>query len=299
MPYYLYIPISEKSLTQEGRKLVTAWLANEKKENIILTYAGKKGLNRLPPNAKIYVLMHGTITKPSPLAKKLDLSLTASFPSLSGHLAVTDGKNSINMQQLAKNMIDDGLFNNFNSLKIKLYFCDPINKAKSLADAFMQILKTDNRHANGNIRVDYYPDHLLWTPSKQAGENKIHRHISKSINQASVIRASTIRSSVYSNTDCGPQLTNDQSLSLTEKYFAYKSSRLCGLSGFLKLNGFFSSPESLAAIDFFKGKQSASDKFQYALNFLKKYPENQLSKILKSFVESSQNQNDITWKNRN
>lgn len=102
MPYYMYFPFKESQLSEEERAAKDRWLHNERinHKDVIILYHGDK-LSHIPSNAKIYISLHGTSQ---------------------ANYNVTDGKNTISVQEIARRMIADGLLDDPKILRLKLFF---------------------------------------------------------------------------------------------------------------------------------------------------------------------------------
>jgi hypothetical protein len=237
---YIYVPFKKHEVPPRLRDSIEQWLQSSKAKNkdIIVSYSGEKGLANLPDNAKIYVLMHGKAGTISPFVKtnKITSQTARHHRSTNAHLRLTDGKYSKLVPDIADEMIEDKLFNNSKDSKlcIKLFFFNAGKQAPVLAQAFNEVLKEnkDIDYANRSVRVDYYT-----SPLSPPGKLK-------------PFKASTVRESLSSNSDKSLLTLSQEQVALAlEQYREYKSSRLCGLSGILGLNGFFSSDTSHTTIE--------------------------------------------------
>lgn len=300
--YLYYVPFSKRATSKTEKDDVAAWERVEKRRNkeIRVTYSGEEGLAAgLSTNAKIYVSCHGQSEMVSSMTSRVTSDVANSFYSWNKHLEVTDGINSILVTDIAKNMIKDGLFNDIQgTLRIKLYFCDTTDKgkgkAKTLANAFLNELKKSDLQRNCNIRVDCYPNHLLWTPAKKKGEDDFHKYATKkSVIEKKSVRAKEIRCSLFNRDECAPELTTDDTKAIVDAYFKYKSSRVFGLSGLLGLNHYRTSMVSAKVISSIKDpRKSGAEKFNCAAELVKNHPNNYLSKLLAPFIASRLEENE-------
>lgn len=276
MPYYMYFPFKESELSEEEKAAKDRWLHNERinHKDVIILYHGDK-LSNIPSNAKIYISLHGTSQ---------------------ANYNVTDGKNTISVQEIARRMIADGLLDDPKILRLKLFFCDYVNKALPVAQAFLQSLRTEPKSEQSRIRVDYYPDHLLASPGISSSGKEIHKHGLKSpVRSAADPRARDIRQSLYTNQDCMPKLTRDDIQKVINQYDGYKSSRLHGLSGLFNLNGFFSTSESADIMKKLLSATSETDRFHIAANYVKYFPEAHFAKFLVPAINHAVEDNKKFW----
>lgn len=307
MTYYLYIPAKKNDLSSNQLIAIKHWINLEKEKNndVKIIYKNEKGLGHLAQDAKIYVWLPGKVDPSHGLGRRIPAKLARSFPSCSGHLTLKDKKNSkIIITDVAAEMIEKGLFDNFKdkNLRIKLFFPDMVLKDKTLPKAFFEVLVEDERNKCGNIRLDYYPDFHVSPPTKirengkAKEEIKAHKFFTDESNPHEYLgRASKIRESFYNKDNIKPKLEIEQVNALIKQYYAYKSSRFCGLSGALGLNGLFSSETSALTIQRLLGATSDEQRFDIALTFIKKHPDNYLSKCLKPIVQESHRQNNLLW----
>ncbi|KTC98577.1 hypothetical protein [Legionella erythra] len=295
MTYYLYIPISRKKLPLDQQEAVKQWVALEKQKNknVILCYQGEK-LPALPDSAKVGVWLHGT--PGAPPFTTIDSETARHHPSVSSHLRLTHKKDTILVPQIADDLVKDGLLQSFNPdsknrLRIKLFFFDAGKQAESLASAFRNSLRKYEQYHQGHIRIDYYPGHLSELKTKQADE-PAHKFICTP-QSGQELRAKTLRHSFYNSEAAAPKLTIGQVNEVIKQYRAYKSSRWGGLSGRFGLNTFFSSDASLQAIDLLDNSQlSDTKRFNYAVQFLKRFPNTHLAKYLRPEIEASEKGNN-------
>ncbi|KTD17262.1 hypothetical protein [Legionella jordanis] len=300
MTFYLYVPTKQSEMPQKESEALQIWIEAEaqKGRQVKVTYYGQKGLMDIPDHSKIYLFMHGTNVSANPLVSQInDPELVSSFPSLSGFLKVSDGKNEIKITDVADRMKEDGLFfKPRNYLRIKLFQCDPINKARIIAEAFFIRLKRiggDVVNAS-NIRIDYYPAHFVGVAQEN---NRIHhKYATKGIVKNFDVRASSIRNSLYTDPASSPGLTLAQVNDIISEYYQYKSARACGLSGLLGLNGLFSSDASAHTIAALQNPSISDQKrFEIGSRFIKCFAHNQLARSLEPAVTEAKRENLKMW----
>lgn len=301
MSYVLYIPVKFKDYPLEEQNAINAWVLAENRNGneVIVTYYGEKGLKDLTPYSKIYVVMHGIDQRATSFSKNIPTELAIQFPSLSTHLKITDGKNSILVTDAATRMIEDGLYDSKKEfLRIKLFFCDAVAKAQSLATAFVEQLKQDKRYHENNVRIDYYQDRFLTSPYKKTNEERAHKYgVDKHASQEKhlVNRASEYRCSFFSKNTSSPKLSKENIEKVIKSYQDYKSSRWLGLSGLLGLNNFFTSNESIALLSTLNNTQDTNRLFQLAAKYTKRNSENELARHLAAYVKASHDDNNHEW----
>lgn len=300
MTHYLYIPVQKKLLSEKTKLAIAQWIStsNDKAEEVIVCYCGEKKLKDLPEKAKIYVLTQGVTLKPTPLARKIPSHIARSFSSLSTHLHATDGDSTILVPKIAEKMIEDGLFHHQDrNLRIKLFFCNAGHEAQRLAKAYFNALKKDARHEKNNIRLDYYPSHILSLPRKIKNTDLEHKYATPiHHHHEPAVRAHTIRKSIYNHDECSPKITDQQIATAITEYRCYKSSRYCGLSGWLGLNGLFSSDASTQFIRALTQHTiSEKNRFILASQFVEKHPKNHFTLCLTKLLEESCKLNDLIW----
>ncbi|WP_133132156.1 hypothetical protein [Legionella sp. W10-070] len=297
MTYFIYVPTKKSEMPSDERVCLHDWLKEENQKSVIVSYYGDRGLKDIPSHSKIYVFMHGTDVSANPFARGIDPELASSFESLSGHLKITDGKNDITITSLADRMIADGLFDNPRKyLRIKLFQCDPVNKASILAKTFLNRITKHPLAKDSTIRVDYYPNHNVTIPYGYNGKNKPHKYAEKENESNSDVRASQIRRSLYSP-ESKPLLTIAIAAQVAKAYNEYKSARFFGLSGKLGLNGLFSSAESADVIARLQNRETPNEE-RYALahRFVNFFGKNQLARCLKPVVDEAYKSNETQWK---
>ncbi|MBA2651009.1 MAG: hypothetical protein H0U73_01870 [Tatlockia sp.] len=271
MTNYIYVPYTKKEVPTTVAEHLNKFIKsnNEKDNEVIVMFSGKHGLDNLPTNAKVFVLMHGQPGK----VNKFKQSNTTVAP-----LGLTDRKNSKSVPDIAKEMIADGLFENSKDTRIciELYFTMNAAKEKghTIAESFSETLKKNTDFNERAIRIDYY---------------------SNQRNPSGKSNASPIKHSIYGSELCQPKLSKEQVKEAIIEYVEYKSSRFCGLSGILGLNRFFTSNESIQTIQSLQSECSDEKRFQLAKQFLAKHSENAFAQCLKLNVEKSKVNNDLSW----
>lgn len=301
MSYVLYIPVKCKDFPSKEKTAIDEWVQAEKENGneVIVTYYGEKGLKELPPHSKIYVVMHGIDQAPTRFSKNIPTDVAILFPSLSTHLRITDGKNTIHVMDAAKRMIEDGLYDSKKELlRIKLFFCDAVDKAYALALAFTEQLKQDKRYPENDVRIDYYQNRLLTQPIKKTDEKKAHKYgVKKGLYEEKhlIHRASEYRHSFFSKTTSSPKLTKENITKAIQSYNDYKSSRWLGLSGFLGLNNLFTSSASSDLISTLHQVHDTNELYQLTSNYIKKNRENELARQLGAYVKASHDENNYEW----
>jgi hypothetical protein len=198
---YLYVPFAREEQSDEFRQLVEDFQAcaagGDKSKNFAIIYYGQEGLSDIPNKSKIYVLGHGMEVAPDKKVMTLfaDPSLPynqlKALPFSDWAYAVTGGNQAISIDTVAKRMIEDGLLNVYEAT-IKLWFCDPNQKAEFIAKTFLSHFK-DFRHA---YRVDYYLSQMLHSPCLKDGSK--HKWSVQADKKEIVVRASSVRSSLFS-----------------------------------------------------------------------------------------------------
>lgn len=312
MPYYLYVPYKKKELPNRYNAIVEQWVQAEEKNNqkVIICYAGENNLDKLPRATQLVLLLPGKTGKPSPLSKNMPLKLLRPWESLSTHLRLKDegpihlnsnpksrASNTISLllPEIAEKMVADGLFEgSAHFLNIKLCFFDADFGTKILANAFFDTLLEAPEAQNSNIRLNYYDISMPPPPHKIDPATK--KKVERSKHQEFIERIQLPTNSIFNNTEGSPQITLEQLNSVIMQYNEYKSSRCCGLSGILGLNGLFSSEDSSKAIAYLKNTTlSDGDRFKIASNFVKNYPHNFLTHCLKPVIETSTQLNHYRW----
>lgn len=102
--------------------------------------------------------------------------------------------------------------------------------------------------------------------------------------------------SIYNQSQDYPKLSlQDASLAI-KAYLKYKSSRCCGLSGLLGLNGLFTSYASHNTIKILKNsKMTDSARFASAANFITQNKNTHFAKFLQKFVTDSRQVHESQW----
>lgn len=302
MTYYLYVPFKKKDVPFRQQAIIDQWVKveNEKRIGVQVCYAGEKTLSNLPPAAKIHILFHGKVGQPSPISGigNISTELVRCFESLSQHLRIKDGKQSVLVPGVVDKMIEDGLLIGFNThLHIKLFFYDEDKKtALNLTKAFLNSILSKPLTKNSNIRLDYYSDNPKNTP-QNTPQNIIPfapRPKPKSKSEEFIEQAREPRHSFFNKEECAPKLTLEHMSQAIKNYNEYKSSRCCGLSGLLNLNGFFSSDDSDQAIKYLNNPNISKEiRFDFASKFVTNCPNNYFTQCLKPVVEDSLKENQF------
>lgn len=297
MAYHLYVPFKKNDIPANQQTLINEWMQLEKVQcnDLTVSYLGEKALSTLPENADVRVFIPGTPGKRSRLQTGNTPTEQLRFwPSLSRHLRVTEGKSSLLVPEIADNLVADGLFDSpKNRLRIKLYFLNTSTKeSHELARSFYNALESNSSkikkiplEENGKIRVSYhYAPKSLDPGSKKSKIEQIKEHMEQP------------KFSIYNNEEFCPKLLLKEANSVIASYKSYKSSRCCGLSGLLRLNGLFSSDASEEAIQFISDKsKSDTERFIYASRYVALNKDTHLSLYLKPFVTNSREQNERAW----
>ncbi|MDP3267408.1 MAG: hypothetical protein Q8M40_00020 [Legionella sp.] len=282
MTDFLYVPFN----TESKEELVSPWndwqkVSKNQNRPVTILYSGNKEVapQKLPPtNDTIYVLIPGKPGPLNPIAKELSSNLARKHESTSSHLKFNDGKNIIFIPQLAQKMVEDGLLKN-KKCKIKLCFFDVTDldheSVKYAAQSFMDTLKNSFKDKR-SIRVDYYVPESSRQSEKTEDSN--YNFIEKKCLQF-LEQSKTPKNSIYSNS--GEALGFSSLKTALDKYHQYKSVRLCGLSGILGLNGFFSSNESLNLVNQLKKEKSTVTCYELASQFISQHPNHKLAFFLK------------------
>lgn len=308
MPYYLYIPIAQKNIPANLRSTIKQWVDIEKKRNkdVIVTYLGDKGLINLPQHAKIYVLAPGQAIETPQFLRKVPTKLALGFESTARQFYLSlNPAQQIFVPDIVTNMVADGLFAKNDehgqqsktgyNLRIKLFFFDAKKQAQRLAEVFYELLseqapRDEEMRALNNIRLDYYPNYTIQGPRK-INEQPDHKYTQTTPTK----RTKDIRDSIYNNEVCKPVLTLEQVKLAIDEYNRYKSSRCCGLSGLLGLNGLFSSDESTYAIRALNGASCDTTRFEIAQRYMRKYPENKFAECLHPFIDRAREANNSQY----
>ncbi|MBA3537791.1 MAG: hypothetical protein H0T84_14475 [Tatlockia sp.] len=282
---YIYVPFKKNEVPPRLRDSIEQWVQSTKDKNkeVVVSYSGEKGLANLPENTKIYVLVHGKAGKISSFVKRSNISsqIARSQPSLSAHLRLADGKYSKLVPDIADEMIEDKLFTNpkDSKLHIKLFFFNAGQQAPQLAQAFNDALK-DNKnvdYSNRTVRVDYYTGPL------------------RPQDKLKIFKPSSVRHTLLNSDDkCNPGFSQEQLDLALEQYREYKSSRVCGLSGILGLNGFFSSDASLRTIEQLRDNTiSDEQRFSIAKMFVARNSEKYFAECLNPYLQMSTDLKDL------
>jgi len=293
MAYYLYVPFKKKEVPANLQNSIEQWIQieSQQKNDVIPCYSGENSLTKLPENAKIIVLLHGKPGKASPLTKGIHSETTRFFPGLAKHLQVTDGNSTLQVPEIADKMIEDGLLHDVTDhLQIQLFFLDAnIQEARSLAVAFFNSLNVPQKNSsgtNGTIRLDYFANQSV-KGSSASKELKLQQFIKD---------AKEPKNSIYNKNDSYPKLSLDQISEAIKEYNRYKSSRCCGLSGLLGLNGLFSSNASAHAIKNLSNKEiSESNRLANASLFIERFPQNYFAQCLQPVVKKSIEEHELFW----
>ncbi|WP_182351810.1 hypothetical protein [Legionella sp. PC1000] len=202
----------ENEISEKMRKDIQTFRDNSasrfKNKNFVILYHNTCDLANLAPNTKIYVLGHGIDCYPD-----RKLSSTLDNPNLPyeelKHLpfhdwayTVSGGKKAITIDEISKRMIADGLTKT-DSITIKLWFCDPSNKAYIIARRFVEGFA----NYSNSLRVDYYENKILYSPTIRDGE--MHKW-ARDEKTGQVVRASSIRASLFSKNHSDENETNMQ-----------------------------------------------------------------------------------------
>ncbi|WP_454781691.1 hypothetical protein [Legionella sp. WA2022007384] len=197
---YIYVPFKEDEISENVKKDIQTFRDNSasrfKNKNFIILFHNQCDLSTIAPNTKIYVLGHGIDCHPD---RKLSSVLNNPnlpyeelkyLPFHEWVYAVSGGKKVITIDDISKRMIADGLTKT-DSIIIKLWFCDPSNKAYIIARRFLEGFA----NYSNSLRVDYYENKILYSPAIRDGEMRKWARDEKT-NQ--VVRASSIRESLFS-----------------------------------------------------------------------------------------------------
>ncbi|KTD61959.1 hypothetical protein [Legionella spiritensis] len=297
MTSYLYIPFKKEEFTLTGRSHLNQVIhreTKEKKREII--YHGQRGLTKselLAEATVIHVLIPGRAGHMSTIAGAKDLSLETvrHHPSFAGHITLSDSKNSIMIPDLVDQLDANGLLkrNSDAKLHIKLVFTDETEQAEYLTKVFFKFLERNADHLDTDIKVSYS------TPKKQ---RSLYRAGQSTVQTPEQTKITAIKQSFFTHPgDNGHQLTRDQVRDIERQYYDYKSSRCHGLSGLLGLNRLFSSSDSLDTLTLLNDRTISDDKrYQYALQFLRRHPDNHLAKYLCPTVEQAYKDNKELWR---
>lgn len=210
---YLYVPFKQEEMSEEFVTNVKEFKKHSesihKNKSFTILYAGECHLSVLSPYSKVYVLGHGIDLSPDKTwnAVLQDPSLPyhqlKHLPFTDWAYAVAGGKKAISIDMIAKRMIEDGL-SDAKHINVKLWFCDVNAKAYAISKRFVEhFIKYKNE-----LRVDYYLNHFLYTPTIR--DKEMHKWAkSKTTNE--VIRASQIRQSLFCSQKF-PKLSSETTL---------------------------------------------------------------------------------------
>lgn len=261
MIHYVYVPFKIEDLTDKQAALIEEWvqITSAQGKKMGICYAGQTQLDKLPAKASIYILIPGKPEKPlTKLFQGVKSETLLSSPLFSLQFKTSGGGKNMVIPQIAQQMIQDGLFKSSHAhIHIQLCcFTASASDARFWVNAFMDELKKENESQNKKIRLDIYPCSLTKTQTTTQQVN-LPDFIAKMPRN---------KQSLYSK---HPQLSLELVSSTIDEYWNYKSSRGCGLSGLLGLNGFFTSHASNLTIDLLKNdKLSPEERFSYAARFL-------------------------------
>lgn len=193
---YLYIPFLKDELSTHF--LMQAFnfqelSARQGKHFEIIRY-NHFDFSGLEKFSKVYVLGHGTDLELGKSSYRLSFktyNLLKNIPFEDWPFTISSKEAFITIDELAKRMISDNLLA-ADQINIKLWFCDPAEKAHFLAKRFAKYLAKSNH----NFEIDYYPGYELFTPKQYNGEQ--HKFTSKN-DKKKLIRSSTIQKSIYTN----------------------------------------------------------------------------------------------------
>lgn len=291
MTYYLYIPITEKNVSSSLQNTIENWVKVEKEaknKDVVVIYKGKKGLNNLPPYAKVYVLAPGTAAEPNPVERQINYETARAHKSTSGQFELREGKDQcLSVPDIVNDIIADGLFSPNEEgapkkIHIKLFFQNAGKQASRLAEVFKYFLDLNKPASPTNVRIDYYPDSHLLAPRRKEDPHKYAIRESKS----GFFRAKELRKSFISD-DCQPSLSREAVEAAVASYRSYKASRLCGLSHILGLDSWFSSLESTETIDELLNSANDEERFNIAKSYVKTFPNRKLAECLQEIVDNS------------
>ncbi|KTD24184.1 hypothetical protein [Legionella maceachernii] len=298
MTHYLYIPFKRKDVPSNQKKMIEEWLLLEQKQKneVVVCYYGEKKLKQRPQSAKITILFAGKPGNKSPLhgIDDIDTELLRHSEGLSQHLRVIYAhNNSILVPEVADKMKEDGLLDEFQGrLQINLIFLNAnIKEAHTLAGSFFNSLKKYEEHKQGVIKLQYLAN------DSQEKSNSYPTYTHKK-SQLELVKEPAIytKHSMYNDKAHYPKLSVDEVASVVKAYYRYKSSRCCGLSGLLNLNGLFSSAASTEALKYLSKKDiSDIDRYAYASRFIRYYKENHLSQFLNPVLENALQEHEATW----
>ncbi|MBA2656205.1 MAG: hypothetical protein H0U70_04385 [Tatlockia sp.] len=283
MTHYVYVPFYQKDVTDSVAGFVQQWIQREAKvnNNVTVLYRGQD-LSTLPSNSKIFLLMLGQPGKASKLAniKNLDSDVIRFHNSLNAPLRLSLGKLSILLPDFADNLVKDGLFAGYTNKKLHLIlsFSKTVTQCKILAESFNNAIKKHSGFSENSIRIDFF------TEKAQPNNKRIFNH-----------HPLMEKQSTYSNSECQPKLSQKQVEAALREYTSYKSSRLCGMSGFLSLNGFFSSNESKETINRLNSAKSDEQRFFLAKQFLVNHSEKYLAECLSPLIGESLKNDELYW----
>ena len=197
---YLYVPFKKDELSEEVLKDIKEFkslsASKYKNKKFVIVFHGETDLSTLPPKTKIYILGHGANISPNQRHDSAIDKVNVSYDEIK-HLPVPEwayaiygGKKAISIDTVAERMIKDGLLKT-NNIIIKLWFCDPNNRAFAIAKRFIQ-----NFEAYPNIfRVDFYFNRILYSPTIWSGE--MHKW-ARNEKTDELTRASEIKESLFS-----------------------------------------------------------------------------------------------------
>lgn len=193
---YLYVPFTKDELTDTVKKSIEEFKDHSSKIYTIIYYQ-QFDLSQLPEGTKIYIMGHGLDISPNRNKFTLLNDPKLPYEELQNLLfsdwsySISGGKQAISIDTIAKRIKEDGLLN-ANNIHMKLWNCDPNNKAHAIAKRFIDHFKD----SQNTYRVDYYLNRFLTNPLIKDG----HLHKWASIetgNPVGTVRASAIRQSLF------------------------------------------------------------------------------------------------------
>lgn len=291
----LYVPVPRKDVPYDMKSSITSWAYAEGKNNrsIAEIYSGE-GLKNLASHAKIYVVMHGTNLSVNKAFSAVDDATLINFPSMADYLSITDGYNDVPINIVAQRLIKEGIFNNSNThLRIKLFFCDEVGKAKRLASLFFKIICEDPAAQNRNIRVDFYPQYILYFPSNTNENKHYHKYVQKNQERDLSTRVSHIRQSLYNKSDCAPMLKSQTVKYAIEQYNFFNESGFLGRFGLGKWHVDKTSAETIEQLE----KETDDEKrFKIADWYSKRHSQLLFTTYIKPLVEQAKEASKQAWK---
>lgn len=302
---YLYIPFSQNTIRShpEIHQKINSWtqLLKNNGKQVTICYQGDGNLTNIDSKDSIYVFAYGSkkeingfsLSNTSPLDRGLLSEFEVGF-------YVKDEKFIAKTQNdIVKNLLSDlkTSLTEGKKFKIKLFYLNAGKKINELVRIFHALVhKGIQDNKTTGFRVDYYNNLQLPATSEKQGQGKQPRF-------------SQFKQSLFTPYEFSPQIDEQKAKEITQSYYKYKSARLCGLSGFLHLNRFFSSAASLGMVAHLE-KMGSLDKeltprqkhslFLQIKQHAKKYPHGYLSTLLENAAkENAESCDRQYWKQSN